>query len=76
LNLGPLEEQSVLLATEPPLQPSNKFSKGWKVAQWLSTLASLAEVLNLILNTDMVAHNCLTPVPGDLKLSSDILEHR
>jgi hypothetical protein len=35
------------------------------MAQWLRALAALPVDPGSLLNTHMVAHSCLTPVPGD-----------
>ena len=72
LNSGPLEEQSVLLTTEPSLQPpaylflrqdtvyiKNKCWGAGDMAQWLRTLTAPPEVLSSILSNHMVAHNHL-----------------
>ena len=37
-----------------------------EMTQWLRAVAALLEDLGLIPSTHIAAHNCLTPVPGDL----------
>ena len=44
-----------------------------ETAQQLGAMAALPEDLRLTPSTHMVAHNCLTPVPGDLIPSSDLI---
>ena len=44
------------------------------MTQWLRALAALAEDLASVSSTHMVAHRCLTSVPGDLTVSSQKLQ--
>lgn len=46
-----------------------------EIAQWLKASAAFKEDLGLVSGTHMVAHNCLTPGPGDPLPSPGMLGH-
>jgi hypothetical protein len=69
LNSGPLEEQLVLLTTEPSHQPlvspslfkkkKKKKARAEEMAQWLRELTALPEDVSSNPSNHMVAHNHL-----------------
>jgi hypothetical protein len=46
------------------------------MVQWLRALAALAENMNSIPRTHVVAHTSVTPVPGTTGSSSDLHRHQ
>ena len=59
LNSGPLEEEAMLLTSEPSLQPPINVILKNKMALQIRALAALPEDLGLIPSTYIATHTCL-----------------